>query len=725
MNMALRKKTKRALIASAISLGIGAATLGGATLAWFSDSITTTAEAFKFGNLKLDVARWDGLKYVSLKQTNEDGTVNTEGIFLGQIKLWEPGVTAIERFEIKNTGSLAFDYRIKIKDVTDRSEIKEDILEQLPDLAEAIQVYLYTGNKEHDTLTSFKDVTDNVSSSENWISIGSLRDVLDAKKGIALNQLLSKEVEYVTVVLNMPTSIGNEYNLEEGLNEALTATYQVTFEAMQSVYEKDAFNEYYDEAANNNNAENAMPYYAVSDLAAIQNHASSKVPTRVRLQDNISADEELTVTGNLIIDAAGFKYQGTIIVEDGASLKFVNESENGRQRTSSSYTIICKGNSTVSLSGVTGGEVILEDNFTGNLSSTNSSYTLIDGTNSEEQTTNVATTDKVTTVKGEDGKITIEIEKNSNEITSPEELVAALAKGGEITLASDIELSESLTLTQATTITSVEGSTYTLTSTADSIFETTAPLTLENITLVGKQTLADKTEAEKEALIYGESGLYKKDGKNDYESNWKQRQKYLGLDVAGSSNKVLRTPVIGIKAASGATINLTNVTIKDVDWGISVQNTWENAPAVDKDTSTYAIGTLDNVTIEALDIGINLRGANAKLIKDCTITANTSVAFADAYRETSEATINEVTLEGGNFTGYVMVGTAASGKVKEATFNVNLDGVTIDENIHVWEKTRFSTLNATVHLKNVTGSLEKGDDSNSSNATIYTYTPAN
>ena len=105
------KKTKLALIASAIALLLCISMLCGTTYAWFTDSVTSANNIIKSGSL--DVS----LLHKGSADINYSDVSSTTGLFkskIGSPMLWEPGLRSTELFRVENKGSLALTYKLTV-----------------------------------------------------------------------------------------------------------------------------------------------------------------------------------------------------------------------------------------------------------------------------------------------------------------------------------------------------------------------------------------------------------------------------------------------------------------------------------------------------------------------------------------------------------------------------------------------------------------------------------
>ncbi len=103
--MTKSKNTKRALLASVLSLMLCMAMLVGSTFAWFTDSVTSGKNKIVAGNLDVELS-W------STDGTNWERVNADTNMFDGA--LWEPGYTRVVYLKVENVGSLALKYKFGI-----------------------------------------------------------------------------------------------------------------------------------------------------------------------------------------------------------------------------------------------------------------------------------------------------------------------------------------------------------------------------------------------------------------------------------------------------------------------------------------------------------------------------------------------------------------------------------------------------------------------------------
>ncbi len=211
------KHTKRALLASVLSLLLCISMLVGSTFAWFTDSATTGVGNIVAGTLDIDLVDANGDTLVgegkSIGFVKADGSAITENI------LWEPGCSyLLEEVKLVNKGNLYAKCKLVITAINGATD--GDV-----DLANVIDVY------------------------EGTERIGTLREILNRADAVKSDIVLApagkdgSEVAFGQLKLVMQTTAGNEYQ-----GKSLTSI-TVTVLATQATAESDSFNDQYDAAA--------------------------------------------------------------------------------------------------------------------------------------------------------------------------------------------------------------------------------------------------------------------------------------------------------------------------------------------------------------------------------------------------------------------------------------------------------------------------------------------
>ena len=199
------KSTKRALLVSVMAMVICFTMLLGTTFAWFTDNEVVENNVIAAGTL--------------------DVVLTAEKVNLNNV---EPGYVHIQKVNIKNAGTLAFNYKL----VLDRTETPAD---PAKDLAEVVEVYYVTGDKTGADRTTINSllVNDN--------KLGTLKEVEDDFFGA--RTLLSTVDEDITLIYVVPTEVGNAYQ------GASAGTFTVKVLATQLASEPDSVGTDYDAGA--------------------------------------------------------------------------------------------------------------------------------------------------------------------------------------------------------------------------------------------------------------------------------------------------------------------------------------------------------------------------------------------------------------------------------------------------------------------------------------------
>ena len=259
------KHTKRALLASILSVVVCAAMLAGSTFAWFTDSVTSAGNIIKSGNLDVALEWANGTEALDTATWQD---ASTGAIF--NYDLWEPGYTEARHVRISNKGNLALKYEIRI---VANGEVSK--------LAEAIDVYYVKDGKQ---LTSRNDLTDTM-------KIGTLKEVL-ANPYAAKGHILAGEnaVDVATIALKMQESAGNEY---QGL--AIGSDFSIQLVATQYTSESDSFDDQYDKDA----PLNFVPVATADELTkAVADGENVSLTAPIELSERLEVKKDITINGN-------------------------------------------------------------------------------------------------------------------------------------------------------------------------------------------------------------------------------------------------------------------------------------------------------------------------------------------------------------------------------------------------------------------------------------------
>ncbi len=244
--MTKTKTTKRALVASILSLLLCVSMLVGSTFAWFTDSVTVGGNKIVSGKLEIKL-------YQQVYQDAMDTPVeteiseNAEPVF-GEDILWEPGYTAIANFRIENVGNLAAKVRAQI---VPTGEVGK--------LAEVIDVYVCAAPfaQSFAGLMSGRDLFDGMVEAGTAKNIGTLAEVMNNGTAVELSDGITLYEEgiiepdgemanndgYLFMALKMQETAGNDYQ------EETAGAFDIRVLATQASYENDSFDDQYDKDA--------------------------------------------------------------------------------------------------------------------------------------------------------------------------------------------------------------------------------------------------------------------------------------------------------------------------------------------------------------------------------------------------------------------------------------------------------------------------------------------
>ena len=226
--MTNKRSTKRALIASAVSLLLCFTMLLGTTYAWFTDSVESTNNIIKSGNLDIVLEYYDA-ELKDWVEVDDKTNVFTD-------ELWEPGHTEVVYLRVTNAGSLALKYNlgVNVDSETPGVNVAGDTF--------MLSDYIMFG-VDDDMTPSYADRDAAIEAVKDNAKIIS--------KGYAKsNALAPKEnnVDSLALVVYMPETVGNDANYKTGTNPPVI-NLGINLFATQTEYEEDSFGNDYDATA--------------------------------------------------------------------------------------------------------------------------------------------------------------------------------------------------------------------------------------------------------------------------------------------------------------------------------------------------------------------------------------------------------------------------------------------------------------------------------------------
>ena len=214
------RRLRRAVVAAALALVVCFGLLAGTTLAWFTDSVSSTGNKIQAGTLD-----------IALEELGADGQfaeVGEDPIF--SYALWEPGYSEYAVLRVANKGSLALEWQMNIVPNGEAGI-----------LGDAIDVYALVSEGTAITETP----TDLAAALEaGYTKVGTLNELIADADGAAYGVLYASDAvpaggcseAYAGIILHMREDAGNEY---QGLS--LGSSFDILLSATQYTYEEDGF----------------------------------------------------------------------------------------------------------------------------------------------------------------------------------------------------------------------------------------------------------------------------------------------------------------------------------------------------------------------------------------------------------------------------------------------------------------------------------------------------
>ena len=341
----MTKRTKRALVSSALALLLCFTMLLGTTYAWFTDSVTTVNNKIVAGNLDIEL-------YSAFQP--EDGVLddadwnmvdaNTNIFETGT--LWEPGHVEVAYLWAKNVGTLALEWDLAINivnEVTSTSVLGNDLV---------LSSYLKAQLVEIDATAP-----------EAYADRAAAKAAVTAGYGLTSytgeGVLKAGETKAYALIVYMPEEVGNEANYAKGA-AVPSIDMGITLFATQTPYENDSFGNDYDELA---------PYVEVATFDELQNalntvgyakltadiDATQLTPANVSFQIPEGKKAVIDLNGFTLTNKdGGTRNNAAIYINRGADLTIEDSSAAGTGKiVASCYGIYVQPNAKLTMNGGT------------------------------------------------------------------------------------------------------------------------------------------------------------------------------------------------------------------------------------------------------------------------------------------------------------------------------------------------------------------------------------
>ena len=265
--MTSSKSTKRALVSSALAILMCVAMLIGTTFAWFTDTASTAVNKIQAGNLDIELSYKNNSTGGEFKKADKNTSVfNDEA-------LWEPGYVEYVVLKIRNAGSLALKYKLGINIASEVGSTNVD--NNAFNLSDYIR---------------FAVLNDDQSSLDRDALVAAAADSKLIKEGYtAENNMTAGADKVVTLVIWMPTTVGNEANYKEGAT-APSIDLGISVVAAQYTHESDSVDNQYDVDA-------SYPVTTTDELiAALQSKEAIVLGNDITITSTISTADNLKQT---------------------------------------------------------------------------------------------------------------------------------------------------------------------------------------------------------------------------------------------------------------------------------------------------------------------------------------------------------------------------------------------------------------------------------------------
>ncbi|MBS6475866.1 MAG: SipW-dependent-type signal peptide-containing protein [Clostridiales bacterium] len=227
------KHTKKALLMSVLSMLVCMAMLAGSTFAWFTDSVTSGKNKIVAGNLDVEL-------YAKNGDTYEAVTADTN-LFMKDA-LWEPGHVEVVNLKVANVGTLALQYKFGINVAAEKPGTNK--AGETFNLSDHIMFALLEGEQSYESREDAIAAAQANAVALSDLAVDESGVLYPAAKATAENP----DSRLVTLVVYMPTTVGDEANYQTG-TDAPEIDLGVSLVAAQTPYESDSFGEDYDEDA--------------------------------------------------------------------------------------------------------------------------------------------------------------------------------------------------------------------------------------------------------------------------------------------------------------------------------------------------------------------------------------------------------------------------------------------------------------------------------------------
>ena len=288
--MTSSKSTKRALLTSVLALLMCVAMLVGATFAWFTDTASTGVNKIQAGNLDIELA------YKNSTTSDEFKEANKETPVFDNNALWEPGHVEYVVLKVSNAGSLALKYKLGINIANEVGST--NVYNNAFKLSDYIRFAVLDGDQTGNSV-------------DRDALVAAATDSKLIKEGYtAEDNMTAGANKVVTLVVWMPTTVGNEANYKKGAT-APSIDLGISVVATQYTHENDSFDNQYDKDA-------PLDFEPVSTAAELKVAATNG--KNVQLTQDVTLTDTLAFNSPVTIDLNGKTLSSSLNNENKYSL---------------------------------------------------------------------------------------------------------------------------------------------------------------------------------------------------------------------------------------------------------------------------------------------------------------------------------------------------------------------------------------------------------------------
>ena len=235
--MTKKRSAKNAFISSLVVLCLCVTMLVGTTFAWYTDSVTSGRNTIVAGSLDMTLQYYTGTNGDFTADGNWTKVTSTTPVFSDSTS-FEPGATQVAYVRVKNTGDLAFKYKLSIAvDSEKEGQNKAGDPLKLSDI-------LYYGTEEfaaqgHAPYATRDAAINAVKDNKAKIASALLKEYQIVEAG--------KTSDVIAIVIYMPAETGNDANPDPAHKPSIT--FGLNALATQYTEESDTFGKTYDAAA--------------------------------------------------------------------------------------------------------------------------------------------------------------------------------------------------------------------------------------------------------------------------------------------------------------------------------------------------------------------------------------------------------------------------------------------------------------------------------------------